>query len=269
LEAARASEVAAGGKDVFQLHARQYADALLAMQEEARRTQNLYQVSPPVDTPLHKLILAMIGIPVEEESDHFATAPWVTWMIVVVCTVVSWIAFDHMEFALRYFAHRGSDPFPWSLVTAITSFFVHGGVLHWLGNMYFLWVFGDNVEDYLGKGRYLLLLLVATLWGDWMFDLLDPRSSNLPAVGASGGIAGLIAFYLIRFPHRRFVTRFFFTPYAIPGWLLGLLFFFKELMGGFVQMAGSTSVSHLAHLGGALVGVVFAMKCARASDLWS
>lgn len=124
--------------------------------------------------------------------------------------------------------------------------------------MYFLWVFGDNVEDHLGKNNFLWLLLISVVVGFLFFGWF--HKSGVPAIGASGGISGLIAFYIVRFPFRKFVLTYaFFIRIAIPGYLLGALFFMKDFLGFLVEVNSlGTNVAHSAHLGGAIVGVLFA-----------
>lgn len=240
----------------------EWARAMIAEQnkmEVARKTTSIESVSSP---SVLKAVLSFLGLPVEEDHDYFSSEPWVTWLLITACCILGVWLFGHEHIALSL-AFYASDPAATRLLTSFTSFFVHGDIFHLLGNMYFLWIFGDNVEDELGKLRYIGLLVLATLMGNLLFGMFDPRagmSPAIPAIGASGGIAGLVAFYLIRFPHRRFLMRFFFVYLiAIPAYLFGLMFFFKDVLGAVSQAEGLTEVSHLSHVGGALVGVVAAI----------
>ena len=108
----------------------------------------------------------------------------------------------HARYLLRLLALVPIELFDHAGLGLVSVFFVHGSWWHLLGNMYFLVVFGDNVEDVLGTRRRLLLLLAATIGGSLLQVLGDPHG-NIPCVGASGGIAGLIAFYALRFPDVR------------------------------------------------------------------
>lgn len=208
-----------------------------------------------------KLLPAIFGIPVEYEPQVFERLPVLTWLLVVVTCVVSIAAFGKPEaFFLdwgfvpaRAMAHGG--------LTLLTSFFLHGGWLHLVGNMYFLLFFGDNVEDYLGKTRYLLLLVLASVTGCALHFALDPRS-DLPLVGASGAISGVIAFYALHLPRARlgiFLVLFpiFFRWIYFPAWVGALLWAAQQAFGAMAQMHGQSSVSALGHLGGAAAGVIF------------
>jgi membrane associated rhomboid family serine protease/Zn-finger nucleic acid-binding protein len=215
--------------------------------------------------PLPKTVIALIGLPVEQDNDFFHRTPWLTWTMIFLCSVSSLLAFSNMEYALAQFGYFSNQPFPQNVLTAFTSFFIHGSLAHLLFNMYFFWIFGDNVEDNLGKFKYLLLVFGAAFLGDVIAGFMDPRLADIPGVGASGGISGLIAYYLIRFPYRRFVFMIFFRPFTIPALFLGGLYLLKEVAGAFAQVGGVSSVSHLAHLGGAAAGVILALWPARVS----
>jgi len=145
-------------------------------------------------------------------------------------------------------------------LTFVTSFFLHAGIIHLLGNMYFLLVFGDNVEDFLGPLRYLALIALAAFIGDLAHIALDPRS-QIPCIGASGGIAGVITFYALNFPRVRlaFLMRWGFVWFRwirLPAWSVFILWIFFQLIGLWEQKAGMSSVSSSAHLGGAAAGFV-------------
>ena len=205
-----------------------------------------------------KALVTIVGLPVEEEPDQFNARPWVTWLILALCFAVSIWSFANAAWARDNLAFATGRPLAQEILTSVTSFFVHGSWLHLASNLYFLWIFGDSVEDHVGKIPYVLLLLSATLVGDLAFAFLDPRAASIPEVGASGGIYGLIAYYLIRFPQRRFVVFVLIMWLAVPSWVLGVLFFGAEAFGALRQVTLGTSTSHLAHVGGALVGVAFA-----------
>ena len=143
----------------------------------------------------------------------------------------------------------------------MTSFVLHGGIFHLVSNMYFLVVFGDNVEDWLGKGRFILLLVGAALVGDIAHILSDPASS-VPCVGASGGISGIVAFYAMKFPHAKLGVALR-CYYAVFRWISGPAYVFfifwliLQTIGTWLQLSGFSNVSSVAHLGGASVGMLF------------
>jgi len=149
---------------------------------------------------------------------------------------------------------------PWQQVTAFFSFmFLHGGFLHLLGNMWSLYIFGDNVEDRLGPVRYLIFYLLCG-WASGLSHLLTNLYSEIPTIGASGAIAGVMGAYLVLFPSSRILTLIpiIFIPYFIevPAFLfLGLWFILQ-----FISAAGSggqaTGVAWWAHIGGFLFGII-------------
>jgi membrane associated rhomboid family serine protease len=141
-----------------------------------------------------------------------------------------------------------------------TSLLLHGGILHLVGNMWFLYIFGDNVEDRLGHLRYLLFYLICGLAAGASHLVLNWHS-NVPTIGASGAIAGVMGAYLILYPRARILTLiplFFFFPFVeVPAFFfIGIWFLFQ-----FLSAAGSTGqaggIAFWAHVGGFVFGIVF------------
>lgn len=142
--------------------------------------------------------------------------------------------------------------------TVFTSMFLHGGWLHLIGNMWFLWVFGNNIEDAMGHWRfgffYLLVGVVAA-----GAHVLSVPGSEIPTVGASGAISGVMGAYLVLYPRVRIQTLFFFFIFiriiALPAWLLlGYWFLLQLLLGSSVSTAGG-GVAFWAHIGGFAAGL--------------
>lgn len=142
----------------------------------------------------------------------------------------------------------------WSLVA---SMFLHGSLLHLAGNMLFLWVFGNNIEDRLGIWRFALFYLVAGLIATYAQALISP-SSPIPVIGASGAIAGVLGAYLALFPHARvrtLVIFFFITVIELPAIVvLGGWFVLQVFQGAGPGAAGS-NVAYAAHIGGFVAGL--------------
>ena len=207
-----------------------------------------------------KMIPAFLGIPVEISGHKIEKVPYVTWLLAAAVSAVSIFAFFSGKDVIDRYAMIPAEIFRMGGLTLLTSFFLHGGWFHLLSNMYFLVTFGDNVEDYLGKGRFLLLTYLAAIFGNVLHALLDPRST-MPCVGASGGISGLVTFYVLKFPNVKlgFYYWLFFRPIWIKISALGffLLWVGLQFFGAYSQMKGFGHVSALAHLGGAAVGVIF------------
>jgi membrane associated rhomboid family serine protease len=175
----------------------------------------------------------------------------------------------------------GLVPARFHFSSVLTSMFLHGGWMHIIGNMWFLWIFGDNVEDVLGHSKYVVFYLLCGLAAGMTQVLFSP-GSRLPMVGASGAIAGVMGAYLIKFPHSRIVTLvfilFFVTTVEVPAVLMLLYWFAIQLFSG----VGTIGYSHLsqqggtaffAHIGGFVAGMILVsvmgtrQKYARRQDL--
>ena len=162
----------------------------------------------------------------------------------------------------RRFVYWPGDPFDSArFLPLLTSMFWHGGWLHLIGNMLYLWVFGDNVEDRLGHLRYLIFYLLAGTAAGLTQVALNP-DSMLPTVGASGAIAGVLGAYLVTYPRSRVLTfvPLFFLPWflEVPAYVyLGFWFLMQLLMGlGSLGGPDTGGVAVWAHVGGFVSGVV-------------
>ena len=150
---------------------------------------------------------------------------------------------------------------PTPLVTLVTHMFLHGGWVHFLSNMWILFIFGDNVEARMGHGRYLIFYLLGGVIAGITQAVIAP-SSNIPAIGASGAIAGVLGAYLVLFPHSRVVTLvpifFFFWFIDIPAIFYLGFWFISQLFSGLMSLptAGLVGgVAWWAHIGGFVYGV--------------
>jgi membrane associated rhomboid family serine protease len=144
----------------------------------------------------------------------------------------------------------------------VTSQFLHGGWIHILGNMLYLWIFGNNVEDRLGRVRFLLFYLVGGVIAGLTQLAIDPTSEQ-PLVGASGAIAAALGAYLILFPGARILTflilGFFFQLIEVPALIILGFWFVLQLLNGAVSIGGSSAeggVAFFAHIGGFVFGMV-------------
>jgi len=144
----------------------------------------------------------------------------------------------------------------------ITSMFLHGGWMHLLGNMLFLWIYGDNIEDELGPVRFALFYGACGLAAAAAQVAAEP-ASRVPMVGASGAIAGVMGAYLLMFPRARvdilIIFIFFFRIVPVPAWIVLGLWFALQLFGGLGTPAGGGGVAYWAHAGGFVAGVVLAL----------
>lgn len=141
-----------------------------------------------------------------------------------------------------------------ALEPLFTSMFLHGGLMHLLGNMLFLYIFGDNIEDYFGHIGYLLFYLVCGV-SSGVVHVLFNLNSAIPAIGASGAVSGVMGAYILLFPRARILTFFFIFLIPVPAFLiLGYWFVFQflEALGG--DPTGGVAV--WAHVGGFLIGML-------------
>jgi membrane associated rhomboid family serine protease len=219
------------------------------------------QISEEGPDNIWELLLAYFGFPVEYDEVGLSQKPIVTWILSALIALISVAAFFDLE---KIVNNWGMIPEQFGRhfgLTFISSFFLHGGLLHLVGNLYFLLIFGDNVEDFLGKYKYLLLIFLAAIIGAALHIISDVHST-IPCIGASGGISGVLAYYALRFPQNRIGLLIGFGWYKF-GWLrlpviiMFLFWMMIQILGSYVQMSGFGSVSALAHLGGVAVGFVF------------
>ena len=144
--------------------------------------------------------------------------------------------------------------------TPLTSMFLHGGWLHLIGNMWFLWVFGNNVEDSMGHGRFVLFYLLCGLAAATAQVLVGP-SSVIPMVGASGAISGVMGAYIVLYPrvrvHMLVILVIFITRITVPAWMMLGYWFLLQLLGGIPMLAQEGGgVAFWAHAGGFVTGMI-------------
>jgi len=145
--------------------------------------------------------------------------------------------------------------------TILTSMFMHGGWMHLIGNMWFMWVFGNNIEDSMGHVRFVLFYLLCGVVASSAHILTDPGSA-VPTVGASGAISGVMGAYLLLYPRVRVYTLFFFfiiiRVIPLPAWALLIYWFVLQLFSGLGSLGAAQGggVAFWAHIGGFVAGVV-------------
>lgn len=150
----------------------------------------------------------------------------------------------------------------------ITSMFLHGSWMHLIGNMWFLWLFGNNIEDSMTRPRYVAFYLLTGIAAALAQVFADP-SSEIPMVGASGAISGVMGAYLVLFPRIRVYTLiplgFFITSMALPAWVMLIYWAFLQFAGGLTSVVDEQGggVAFWAHLGGFVAGVVLVKVFAR------
>ena len=186
--------------------------------------------------------------------------PVANWLIVVACFVVAVLqvqdlAANESEGITEAWALRG-----WGLKGLLGYMWLHGGFFHLLGNMWFLWIFGNNVEDRLGGGLYLTIYLLGGVLASgchWMFQ----QGSPVPVIGASGAVAAILGAYAVTWPWARVHTLvflfFFVTIIDLPALLVLGVWFIGQLLSGLGQGQGEAAgVAWWAHIGGFLAGML-------------
>src|SRR5437660_9367602 len=217
-------------------------------------------------------------IPLRDATPRFST-PYITYFLIILNVVVflyeamlgapSHAALNALLFQFGVVPRvdtailAGSTALSPALavIPLFTSMFLHGSWLHVIGNMWFLWLFGDNIEDYLGHFRYLVFYLLSGVAASVTHIVLNP-SSRIPSVGASGAIAGVMGAYFILYPRARVLT--WFPPiflFHVPAWLmLGYWFLSQFVSGAATSIAETTQttggIAFWAHVGGFVAGIL-------------
>jgi membrane associated rhomboid family serine protease len=205
-------------------------------------------------------------IPLRSTERVYSTA-----MVTGSLIAVNLLVFLYQQYLATVYPYA-YEPFirQWGIVpdrlhatSLLTSMFLHGGWMHVLGNMLFLWVFGRNVEDLIGSGRFLVFYLVCGLAAA-MTQIVTNLYSPVPTIGASGAIAGVMGAYLIKFPRARIVTLIpiflFFTTVEIPAALMLLFWFGMQFLSGIGSLTETDysggGVAFFAHIGGFVAGML-------------
>ncbi|MSV32455.1 MAG: rhomboid family intramembrane serine protease [Bryobacterales bacterium] len=201
-------------------------------------------------------------IPLRDTQPSY-TFPFVTVAIIALNVLAFLYEFTMDPYEFNFFiAHHGVIPARLQWVDVLTSIFLHGGWLHLIGNMWFLWIYGDNVEDILGHAQYLAFYLLCGLAAT-MVHVVFNADSSAPTIGASGAIVGVMGAYVVKFPHSKITTLVlvvvFITTMEIPAYLILLYWFVIQFFSGVGSMGHSHlsqgGVAWFAHIGGFLAGV--------------
>ena len=205
------------------------------------------------------------------------TTPYITVTIILINALAWFYEISMPERQLTRFLYvYGVVPAIFSPATLITSMFLHGSWSHVIGNMWYLWIFGDNVEDRVGHGRFIIFYLLCGIAAGLGQVAMDPNST-LPTIGASGAIAGVMGAYFVLYPHSRVLTLIpwiFIQIVELPAiFLLGFWFLMQLLSAGTIAATagthGSGGVAFAAHVVGFLAGVggIFVFR-RRDRDYW-
>jgi membrane associated rhomboid family serine protease len=189
------------------------------------------------------LILANVAVFIYQTTlPAYASKAFMTANAIIPQRIPQWFA-GHASFEVAF-------------LPLLTSMFLHSGIAHIAGNMLFLWIFGDNVEDYFGHVQYLIFYLVCGI-GAGLLHVFFNFSSSLPAVGASGAISGVMGAYIVLYPRARVLTLVFIFLVPIPAFIILGYWFVLQFLGGITTLgvAATGGVAWWAHVGGFLAGI--------------
>jgi membrane associated rhomboid family serine protease len=191
--------------------------------------------------------------------------PLVTYLLIaanVIVFAITWPMFQDPAALERLYYTWGLVPRISDPSTFVTSMFLHGGVMHLLGNMLFLWIFGDNLEDEMGHLGFLAFYLAGGIAAAGLQVMADPRST-VPMVGASGAIAGVMGGYLLLFPKARVDVLLFFIiiirVIPVRAWIMLGVWFALQLVGGYSANSQTGGVAYWAHAGGFVAGFLLTL----------
>ncbi len=185
------------------------------------------------------------------------TFPFVNLLLIAANVIIFVISLTNFNEVIDTY---GFTPARWSVITVFTSMFLHGGIDHIFGNMWYLWIFGDNVEDRFGHVKYLIIYLVFGVVAVAMQYMTD-TTAIVPMIGASGAISGVMGAYLVFFPKAKVnvVAGFFLT--TVPAIIMIGFWFVLQLFLGVQSFTGGvgSGVAYWAHIGGFIAGMILAL----------
>ena len=207
--------------------------------------------------------------PIGDTNIEKGSRPHLTYLLIIINIAVFLFEFSlPSQTQAAFIFEYGSIPVEITqgidLYTLFTCMFLHGSWMHLIGNMVFLWVFGDNIEATIGSFKYLLFYLGGGLAASLMHTIMNPLS-NMPCVGASGAIAACLGAYIIMFPHSKIRVLFilFFTTFSVPAIFFLGFWIIQQFMSGMGSLSTATTdsagVAYWAHIGGFVFGVLFGM----------
>jgi len=175
-----------------------------------------------------------------------------TLVLIIACVGASLLGWQNPNLILRYGLHRGAVLEQGEWYRLLTHAFFHGDLWHLLLNSFVFYSFGSHLEPLLGRGSYAILLILGLLGSAFMSMGMRPRGRDVIGIGFSGVVSAVVFAMIIYYPGMRLLV--FFVP--MPAWLFGILYVAYSVYAG---QSGSDGIDHWAHLGGAAVGVIFAL----------
>jgi len=203
--------------------------------------------------------------------DHNPTGkiPYATYLLMVMNIAIFaayWSSLEDTRVIIAFFDAWAFTPALFSSgensIGLVTSMFLHGGIMHLAGNMLFLWIFGDNMEEQFGSVGFLVFYFacgIAATLAHWM----SVPNSAVPLVGASGAIAGVMGGYLLLFPKAKvdilFIFVIFFRIFSVPAWVMLGVWFGLQLLSGIGSSSSGAGVAYWAHAGGFVIGLILTL----------
>ena len=206
----------------------------------------------------------MFFFPIRDHNPSGRT-PYVTYAL-IAANILIFLSYQSLgeesrALAIVFYSY-GLVPSDSSVMSAFTSMFLHGGWLHLAGNMLFLWIYGDNMEDEFGHAGFAAFYTVAGLAAGYAHVISQP-GSTVPLVGASGAIAGVMGAYLLFYPKARvdvlFIILILFRIVPIPAWIVLLFWLVTQIVSGVATPAAGAGVAYWAHAGGFAAGIALAL----------
>jgi len=228
--------------------------ALLAVQQVEERAERDAAAAPP-DLSAADCLLAFFGVPVRGGPVWSGKVPWITAALALVCGAVFWMTAGDLPGTFRHWGLIPAEPWRLGGATWFSAMFIHGGVGHLAGNLAFLVVFGDRVEAALKKRHYLLLILLGGLAAAATHCLCN-LGSTVPCGGASGFISAVLGCFAVLFPREPLTVILRWHPVTLPAWCYVALWFIVQLAAGILAPARAGGTAFMAHVGGAVAGVV-------------
>jgi membrane associated rhomboid family serine protease len=193
--------------------------------------------------------------PLYSESRKKNKIAIITISLIIINTVVFFYTYQDLNFYINFYGFRAENFFDGKLYTVFSSMFLHGDILHLLGNMWFLWVFGDDLESRMGNFKFLLFYFFCGICSAALYAITSLGTGD-PVVGASGAISGILGGYLMIFPKNK-IKAIIPIPVLFIASLPAFIFIIAWFIFQMVSVGGESIVAYWGHIGGFLAGALF------------
>ncbi|MFA6348071.1 MAG: rhomboid family intramembrane serine protease [Candidatus Paceibacterota bacterium] len=196
--------------------------------------------------------------PLYDENRIKGKWPIFTIFLIIVNIVIFFYTFPYLDFCIDFYGFRSADFLNGKFYTVFSSMFLHADIFHLLGNVWFLWVFGDNLESKMGHFNFLIFYLFCGVLSAIIYALTS-IGSTIPVIGASGAISGVLGGYLVMFPRNKIksiVPFFIWFLASIPAVIFIAIWFILQ----FLSLGNNDMIAYVGHIGGFLAGVLFVKK---------